>query len=142
VPPLRVQVLDARRVAAATLRLEMAVLNQAIVPVQPVELEVVRGTLAAFSGVSLVSADGRRRVFPLHDSAGKIAWSGVEVPAPGQRRSFWVLFPAPVPDSDRVTLVLPGLPPITGIPVSAQAAGSEPRASDSSGTRRRPVSYP
>ena len=51
--------------------------------------------LAALGGLSLMAADGERRVFPLHDAAGKMAWSGLEPPPPGQRRSFWVLFPEP-----------------------------------------------
>jgi hypothetical protein len=117
-PPVGVQVVDARRVAVDTLRLEIVVSNLAAVAAPPSDLLAVQSAVAALAGLSIVTADGRRRFFPLHDSAGRMAWSGLEPPAPGQRRSFWVLFPVPEGGTPVVTLALPGLAPVPGIVVS------------------------
>jgi hypothetical protein len=120
---LGVQVLDARRVGADTLRIDLAVENRAAAaggPAQPTA-EVQRA-MATLADVSLLSADGRRRVFPLRDGAGQVVWSRPDAPAPGQRRQLWVLFPAPAAtapgEKPRITLVVPGMPPMRGIPVS------------------------
>jgi hypothetical protein len=51
-----------------------------------------------------------------------MVWSGLEPPAPGQRRRVWVHFPAPsaekAGEKPRITLVLPGWTPIRDVPVS------------------------
>jgi len=116
--PLRVQILDARHVAPDTVRLEMALSNRASVDGPAPDPAALRDAIDAMRGISLVDADGHRRMFPLRDLAGQMVWSGLETPGPGQRQAFWVAFPAPPGEKPRVTVVLPGLPPMRGVPVS------------------------
>jgi hypothetical protein len=119
---LGVQVLDARRVGPDTLRLDLSVEHRAAAGGPERPTAEVQRAMATLADLSLLSADGRRRVFPLRDVAGQVVWSHPEAPAPGQRRQLWVLFPAPAAaapgEKPRITLVVPGLPPMRGIPVS------------------------
>jgi hypothetical protein len=46
-----------------------------------------------------------------------MVWSGVEAPPPGQRRQFWVCFPAPPGGHPRVALTLPGWTPMKAVDV-------------------------
>jgi hypothetical protein len=119
-PPWRVQVLSAERIAADTLRLEMVVSNLAATTASPAELAAFRDALAAIGGLSLLTSDRRRRLFPLHNSAGRMVWSGLAAPEPGQQRQLWVLFPAPTDAGLELTLVIPGFPPMRGLRVSKQ----------------------
>ena len=111
-----VQVLDAQRIAPDTVRLELAVINRAAVAGGH-DAAPLQAALSAFEGMSLVSHDGERRVFPLRDTAGRLVWSGVEPPPPGERRQFWVCFPAPPGERPLVTLTLPGWPAMKAVPV-------------------------
>jgi hypothetical protein len=117
-PAIGVQVLEVKRVTADTVRVDLAVTNRTAATAQPPDQLAVEQALAAFAGLSLVSRDGRRRFFPLHDMAGKMSWSGLEAPGPGQKRPFWAVFPVPESEPPFVTIVLPGLKPIKDVPVS------------------------
>jgi hypothetical protein len=128
---LGVQVLDARRIAPDTVRLELALLNRLPETAGEAEQGAVKAALAAFEGLSIVSQDGHRRVFPLRDTAGRLVWSGVEAPPPGQRRQFWVCFPAPPGEHPRVALALPGWPSMTAVEITEAAPGVRVPASAS-----------
>jgi hypothetical protein len=114
---LGVQVLDVQRIAPDTVRLDLAVVNRQPAASGEAEARAVQAAVASLDGLSLVSHDGHRRVFPLRDTAGRMVWSGVETPPPGQRRQFWVCFPAPPGDQPRVTLAVPGWPAMAGVEV-------------------------
>ncbi|HEY8549905.1 MAG TPA: hypothetical protein VIL35_08130 [Vicinamibacterales bacterium] len=114
--PLTVRVMEARRVAADTLRVELLLVNTAA-PGSP-EAQRVAGAVMQLAGLSLVSSDRRRRLFPLRDADGATAWGGLEPPPPGGQQTFWALFPSLPQGQDRVTVLLPGLPAITDVPVS------------------------
>lgn len=117
-PPVRVQVLSAQRVAEDTIRLELMVSNLAATTATPEETAALSEAWVAFGRVSIVTADGRRRTFPLHDSAGRMDWSGLEPPATGQKRQVWMRFPAPAREMGHITLIIPGLLPLRDIPVA------------------------
>jgi hypothetical protein len=111
-----------RRVASDSLRVELAIVNRLSAAAGPSELAAAREAIDGVAGMSLLSADGRRRVFALHDPSGRMSWSGLEPPAPGQRRQLWVLFPAfsngaAAGKPPRVTLVVPGWPALKDLPV-------------------------
>jgi hypothetical protein len=115
---LRVQVVDVARVGQDSMRVELAVMNLVPAGTAGSEVEAVRESVAALAGLSVVTADGRRRVFPLRDQAGAVVWSGLEAPGPGEQRRFWVHFPVPTGRNPMVTVVVPGLPPMKDVPVS------------------------
>jgi hypothetical protein len=114
---LGVQVLDARRIAPDTVRLDLALVNRLPVTAGVPEADGLHTAMSALEGMSLVSHEGHRRVFPLRDTAGRMVWSGVEAPPPGERRQLWVCFPAPAGERPRVALVLPGWPAMKAVEV-------------------------
>ena len=61
--------------------------------------------MEALEGLSMLSADGRRRMFALRGSTGQRVGSAVPAPAPGRPETFWVVFPAA---EGPVSLLLPG----------------------------------
>jgi hypothetical protein len=127
---LGVQVLDVQRIAPDTLRLDLAIVNRQPATSGEAEARAVQAAMAGLDGLSLVSHDGHRRVFPLRDTAGRMVWSGVEAPPPGQRRQFWVSFPAPPGEQPRVTLTVPGWPAMRPVEVrQGRLPASGPRLS-------------
>jgi hypothetical protein len=127
---LGVQVLDVQRIAPDALRLDLAVVNRQPATSGETEAHAVQAAMASLEGLSLVSHDGHRRIFPLRDTAGRMVWSGVEAPPPGQRRQFWVSFPAPPGEQPRVTLTVPGWPAMQPVEVrQSRLPASGPRLS-------------
>ena len=79
--------------------------------------------MEALEGLSLLSADGRRRVFAAprqHRSAGRLRRPA---PAPGRPETFWVVFPAA---EGPVSLLLPGFAPLSGLAVAPLPGRPEP----------------
>ena len=64
---------------------------------------------AALEGLSLLSADGRRRLFALRGSSGQRVGPAAVPPVPGKPATFWALFPAA---DGPVSLLLPGFAPL------------------------------
>jgi hypothetical protein len=69
----------------------------------------------ALDGASLLSADGRRRVFALRGSTGERVGSPLLVPAPERSEPLWTLFPA---SEGAVTVLLPGFEPFPPLAVA------------------------
>ena len=83
----------------------------------------VQAAVEALEGLSLLSADGRRRLFALRGSTGQRVGSAVPAPAPGRPETFWVVFPAA---EGPVSLLLPGFAPLSGLAVAPLPNRSEP----------------
>jgi hypothetical protein len=83
----------------------------------------VRAAVEALEGLSLLSADGRRRMFPLHGGTGQRVGPSVPAPVPGNPQTFWTVFPAA---DGPVSLLLPGFTPLSGLVVAALPGRPEP----------------
>ena len=119
--PLRVQVVSVRRESPDSIRVELTLANlapaDAWTPGSPATV-AVRAAVGALDAASVLSADGRRRMFALRGSTGERVGTPAAVPAPGRPETFWALFPAAEAE---VTIILPGFAPLAGLPVAPRA---------------------
>jgi hypothetical protein len=124
---LTIRVDDVRREGADSLRVAVTLAHAAATPggaaAAPAPAAVVAEAVQALEGMSLVTADGRRRLFPLHSSSGARVGPPVEAPPPGGSRAFWALFPAA---EGPLTVLLPGCAPLTGLAVTPALRAGRP----------------
>jgi len=124
--PLGVRVIAVRRETVDSIRVELTLANLAPAgawtPGSPAAASV-QAAVEALEGLSLLSADGRRRLFALRGSTGQRVGSAVSAPAPGRPETFWVVFPAA---EGPVSLLLPGFAPLSGLAVAPLPGRSEP----------------
>jgi hypothetical protein len=115
--PLTVRVDDIRREGADSLRLALTLSRPATAAtgVEAASTADVEAAARALEGLSLVTADGRRRLFALRSSSGERVGPPVQAPPPGGSQAFWALFPAA---EGALTVLLPGCAPITGLAVT------------------------
>lgn len=121
---LTVQVLDAQRVTADTLRIEIALVNTSRAP-EPLDVvaALTGSPSASFTpeDLCLLTPDGSRRFFVLRDAADKpLSGGGFEPLQPGERRNIWAVFPSPGADTAKVNLVLASMV-LTDVPISPAA---------------------
>jgi hypothetical protein len=125
--PVVVQVLEAKRVTADTIRLTLAVTNKAPAPAPAPDSTAYSAPpappVAPFGDANpadfcLLTADGARRLFVLRDAANQPVIDGnLEALKPGDRRVVQVMFPAPPAQTGRVTLLL-GKLALRDLPIS------------------------
>ena len=124
--PLGVRVVGIRRESADSIRVELALANLVAADAwrtgSPAAASVKAAT-EALEGLSVLSADGRRRLFPLRGSSGQRVGSAVSAPVPGRPETFWALFPAA---DGPVSVLLPGFAPLTGLAVAPLPGRPEP----------------
>jgi len=124
--PLGVRVVSVRRETADSIRLELSLANLAAAdtwtPGSPVAT-AARAAVEALDDASVLSADGRRRMFTLRGATGDRVGSPATVPAPGRPETFWTLFPAA---EGEVSVLLPGFTPLAGLPVAPAPGQPEP----------------
>jgi hypothetical protein len=125
---LTVQVLDAQRVTADTLRIEIALVNTSSAP-EPLDVvAALTGSPAASftpEDLCLLTPDGSRRLFVLRDAADKpLSGGGFEPLQPGERRNVWAVFPSPGANTAKVSLVMASmvLPDVPIAPAADEAA--------------------
>jgi hypothetical protein len=124
--PLRVRVVAVRRETQDSVRVDLALANLA-----PAETwstgspaaAAVQAAVEALDQASVLSADGRRRMFALRVSTGERVGSRAVVPGPGRTETFSALFPAA---EGQLTVLLPGFSPLTGLAVAAPPGRPEP----------------
>jgi hypothetical protein len=125
---LTVQVLDAQRITADTLRIEIALVNTSRAP-EPLDVvaALTGSSSASFTpeDLCLLTPDGSRRLFVLRDAADKpLSGGGFEPLQPGERRNVWAVFPSPGAETSKVSLLLASmvLPDVPIAPAAAAAA--------------------
>lgn len=121
---LTVQVLDAQRVTADTVRIEIALVNTSRAP-EPLDVvaALTGSPSASFTpeDLCLLSPDGSRRFFVLRDAADKpLSGGGFEPLQPGERRNIWAVFPSPGAQIAKVNLVLASMV-LADVPISPAA---------------------
>src|SRR5262245_2792553 len=119
--PLRLRVVGVRQETPDSIRVELALTNAASPegwkPASPVAASV-EAAVEAVEGLSVLTAEGRRRVFPLRAEAGPRVGPRAEAPPPGETRRFWALFPV---RQGPIGLLIPGFPPFSGLAVTPAA---------------------
>ena len=148
---LTVQVLDAQRVTADTVRIEIALINTSRAP-EPLDVvaALTGSSSASFTpeDLCLLTPDGSRRLFVLRDAADKpLSGGGFEPLQPGERRNVWAVFPSPGAETAKVSLVLASmvLPDVPIAPAAEEAAnpGAAPASAAPAPTAAaRPTTYP
>jgi hypothetical protein len=124
--PLGVRVVGIRRESGDSIRVELALANLATAEAWHTGSAAqasVRAAVEALDGVSVLSADRRRRTFALRGSSGQRVGTPLEAPAPGRPETFWTLFPA---SEGPVSLLLPGFSPLSGLSVAPRPGQPEP----------------
>ena len=124
--PLRIRVVAVRHETADSIRVELALANLARAEgwrAGSPEEASVRAAVGALDGLSLLSADGRRRTFALRGSSGQRVGTPLPAPAPGHPATFWTLFPA---SEGPVSVLLPGFSPLSGLTVAPRPVRPEP----------------
>ena len=85
--PLRLRVVGVRQETPDSIRVELALTNAASregwTPTSPVAVSV-EAAVEALEGLSVMTTEGRRRVFPLRAEAGPRVGPRAELPPPGQ----------------------------------------------------------
>jgi len=122
IPHLTVRVLEARRTGPDVVTVALLLVNTGE-PGQPVDLGAAfasdprdAGTLA---DMFLADEGAQRKYFVLRDAAGRPRTSlETTALAPGESRAVWASFPAPPAGAAPVTVCLPHVPPMGGVPVS------------------------
>ncbi len=124
--PLGVRVVAVRRESVDSIRVELAVANLAPAsewrPGSPAAVSV-KAAVEGLEEASLLSADGRRRVFPLRGGSGQRVGAVAAAPVPGKPQTFWAVFPAP---DGPVSLLLPGFAPLSGLVIAPSPSRPEP----------------
>jgi hypothetical protein len=121
---LTVQVLDAQRVTADTVRIEIALINTSRAP-EPLDVvaALTGSSSASFTpeDLCLLTPDGSRRLFVLRDAADKpLSGGGFEPLQPGERRNVWAVFPSPGAETAKVSLVLASMV-LSDVPIAPAA---------------------
>lgn len=124
--PLGVRVVSVRRESPDSIRVELSLANlaaaEAWTPGSALAA-AAQAAVAALDQASVLSADGRRRMFALRGGSGERVGSPVAVPAPGRPETFWTLFPAA---EGQVSVLLPGFTPLAGLTVALRPGQPEP----------------
>jgi len=125
--PLGVHVVGVRRENGDSIRVDLTLANLAAAGTWRAgspEAAAMQAAVAALEEASVLSADGRRRLFVLRGSSGRRVGSPATPPLPGHPQTFWTLFPAA---SGPVSLLLPGFAPLAGLPVAVPPEPPERR---------------
>jgi hypothetical protein len=122
---LRIEVLGVRRAARDVIEVRLALENRLEVPlVLDGRLAERPGEKGTLSGAYLTNAEATSRYHVLRDTSGAPACSsGLERLEARERREAWARFPSPGARAAPLTLHLPGMAPIPGIPLAGAGEG-------------------
>ena len=124
-PGIEVQVLSLARTGGGVVTLRFTLENPT-----DTKVDIVGGHLTAYDRsdvgkVSLVDYANKKRYVVMKDSDGGCVCStadeyGAHEIQAGGRLEFWASFAAPPEDVTRITVLVPGAPPMQDVPISAQ----------------------
>ena len=124
--PLKLGVTGVHRIAGDVVRVELRLVNAAApgaaAPGTPAALALT-AAVKALDGLSVLSGDGRRRVFALRTPDGERVGAAAELPPPGESRRFWAAFPLA---AGPLRLAVPGFPVLAGLDVAPAPAPAAP----------------
>ena len=124
--PLKLGVTGVHRIAGDVVRVELRLVNAAALgaaaPGTPAALALT-AAVKALDGLSVLSGDGRRRVFALRTPDGERVGAAAELPPPGESRRFWAAFPLA---AGPIRLAVPGFPVLAGLDVAPAPAPAAP----------------
>jgi len=124
--PLKLGVTGVHRIAGDVVRVELRLVNAAapgaVAPGAQAALALT-AAVKGLDGLSVLSGDGRRRVFALRTPDGQRVGAAAELPPPGESRGFWAAFPLA---AGPIRLAVPGFPVLAGLDVAAPPAPPAP----------------
>ena len=124
--PLKLGVTGVHRIAGDVVRVELRLVNAAapgaVAPGTQAALALT-AAVKGLDGLSVLSGDGRRRVFALRTPDGQRVGAAAELPPPGESRGFWAAFPLA---AGPIRLAVPGFPVLAGLDVAAASAPPAP----------------
>jgi hypothetical protein len=127
-PRIRVEVLEVARTSPEALSVRLMLTNPDAASPVAVGQAFADGEGdgdGSLSGAFVVDEDGGRKVFVLRDLHGRPSCSTVPGPVPaGGHVEAWARYPVPRAGVARITLQVPGAPPLRGLPVTAPADGT------------------
>ena len=123
-PGIRVEVQELKRTSGDTLSLKFAMINDSdketgTFDYQFTDPEHSVKDFGGIGGVHLIDAVGKKKYFVVCDSENTCVCSQ-KVPSikPGSRASLFAKFPAPPPDVQKISIVIPHFVPMDDVPIS------------------------
>ena len=118
-PGLAVEIQELKRTAGDTVTLKLAFANSGQ---QEVKMDQFGGpgfNVWSLAGVTLVDIVGKKKYFTASDSDGKCLCSmDISALQPQARVNLWAKFPAPPPDVQTISVMIPHFAPIDDVPLS------------------------
>lgn len=115
--PIGLELVEVVRVSRDVVEVRLSLINRGTEPLDVGSRFAERETDAgSVSAMVLLETAARKKSFVLRDASERpLCTTGLTPLAPGDRRTVWARFPAP--GSRSVTVELPGLAPLTSVPV-------------------------
>jgi hypothetical protein len=121
-PGIRVDVTELKRQSGGTVMMKFAVVNNS-----PNDLgygahwlgdDKVRTDYYSVGAVHLIDQVGKKKYFVIRDAEEKCVCSGeISNTKAGQKANLWAKFPAPPPDVQKVSVVVPHFTPMDDVPI-------------------------
>jgi len=119
-PGLRVEIQELKRTAGDTLTLKLAFVSTGQQDVPMDQFGTTGSNQWSLAGITLVDIVGKKKYFPAGDSEGKCLCSmDIARLKPQARANLWAKFPAPPPDVQTISILIPRFAPIEDIPISS-----------------------
>jgi hypothetical protein len=120
-PGVHIEIRDLIRGAGGVVTLRLRIVNTSA--------EAFRGGCAmydkshkdecgTFSGVYLLDTPNRKKYLVVRDADGQCVCGVVDDIDAGKQMNLWATFPAPPPEVESVTVVVPLFEPVAGVPVT------------------------
>lgn len=118
-PGATVNVTELKRTSGETVTLKFNIANAGTEPVA-FGYNFAEGDYNTVSGVYLLDPVGKKKYFVVRDAESKCVCSRdmTSKVDPGSRMNLWAKFPAPGPEVQKVTVVIPHFTPMDDVPIS------------------------
>ena len=119
-PAVRVEVQELKRTSGDLVMLKFAVINDSDQPVKLNQdrLAGPRGDRGTISGVYLLEPNSKQKITVARDERRKCVCSHISPLKPKSSMVLWAKFPAPGPDAEKVSIIIPEFTPMEDVPLS------------------------
>jgi hypothetical protein len=120
IPGMKVMVQELKRDEGGTLTLRFQLVNDSDQRLADscAFRETGSESCGPVSGVHLLDAANKKKYLVVRDSSQKCVCSIFRPVEKGGRMNHWVKFPAPPPNVQKVTVIVPQFQPVEGVPIS------------------------
>ena len=120
-PDVRIEVRDLKRGDGGTMTLRLRLVNESGEAFEGSCLMREPGqndNCGTFSGAYILDATNKKKYLVVRDADGQCVCSGVDNIDDGKKMNIWATYPAPPPDVQKVTVIVPLFEPIEGVPIA------------------------